>query len=261
VRDDGLTLANPPRTARSSCCVKNEPALSISWAGFPSGQANPAKSRPFRWFDSHEPSQKPLDERNQATTTRLAPRRGRGAMAPNFGHRVWIPERRSRALRVRDRPQAGALSLNTRGTPDVSIAPLRGRMSILRSTLVALIDERRCLRNASPSYRRVKRGARARSRESSARALTRSTIRASSKRCSTPRASEPACPSKRSRARFSLHFGPAAGPEIVRSSKRACGRDERQVSRQGQGSCTSPYRRRGSFPRRRRQPRKVRQGQ
>jgi len=52
-------------------------------------------------------SQKPLDERNQATTTLLAPRRSPGATAPNFGDRVCVLRRLPRAFRVRARTLIG----------------------------------------------------------------------------------------------------------------------------------------------------------
>lgn len=147
-------LTNPPRTASATCCGENElPCRFVG--GIPSRQANPAKSRSFDAAIAPGSSQKPLDERNQATTPSRAEAQTRGD-GPQF-RRSGLDSRTAAASAPRPSqnprpPQAGALSLSTRGSKEGLLTRSRCRMSILRSTSDGPIDERRCCASSPPKY-------------------------------------------------------------------------------------------------------------
>ena len=173
-------LANPPRTARSSCCVKNERPCRFLGLGS-SGHANPAKSRSFRTAITpgavSKTSRRTKPGNNHASRAE-AQSRGDG---PQF-RRPCLRFAAAAASLPRPssnphRPQTGALSSSIRGSPEGSLTRSRCRMSILRSTSDGPFDERRCRRNRSPRCPRVERGARARS----VRSLICATTRASAK--------------------------------------------------------------------------------
>ena len=183
-----ITSANPPRTARASCCVKNErPRRFLGRGRFRFPPVRPTPRNPVRSVRASPPgpSQEPLDGRNLATLGFLGPRRAAGWMALDSGDGLSDFRGRLRSGSVRTgvlpRTSSGRLSLNGPGAWKGSLAQSRGALSILRSTSDRPIDERRCRRNESPSCPRAKRGAPARSRARSDRSPTCSTIRASSR--------------------------------------------------------------------------------
>jgi hypothetical protein len=123
----------------------------------PSGQPREIPSA-RRGAPSPGPSQKPLDGRNLATISLVAPKGALGRMPPDSGGSLPVFKAGSRAAPSEPGPFPGR-SLNA---PRL-LAPPRGRLSILRSTSRRPIDERRCRRSVPPNPPRVRRGARPRS--------------------------------------------------------------------------------------------------
>ena len=179
-----FTASRARGPARMNRCVKSErPCRFLGRGSFRSGQ--PCEI-PFVPCGHRLRVVSKTSRRTKPGNTRLSPTEARArGDGPQF-RRSGLDSRTAPASAPRPnsnhhRPQARALSLSTCGTPDVSSARLRSPMSISRSTLASLIDERRCRRNRSPRCPRVERGAPARSRARSARSPICSTIRASSK--------------------------------------------------------------------------------
>lgn len=86
-----VTAANPPRTSRANCCVKNERRCRfLGWGRLrflpvrptPRDSARSARASPPR------PSQEPLDGRKRATFAALVPRGALGRMPPDSSDRL-----------------------------------------------------------------------------------------------------------------------------------------------------------------------------
>ena len=117
-----ITSANPPRTARASCCVKSERPRRFLGRGrlrFSPVKRTPRNPVRSAWASPRGPSQEPLDGRNLATLGSLGPRRAAGWMALDSGDRLadFRGRRRRRSVRigVLPRTSSGGLSLNGPG--------------------------------------------------------------------------------------------------------------------------------------------------
>jgi hypothetical protein len=164
--DRVVTFANPPRTARSRCCVKNvRPCRFLGRGSFQSCQPREiplvmcaiAPGGRLKNLSTRETTQQPAFSGRGAGQGRMAPFRRPGL---DSGTAPARPPRPSPKLHP---SEAAPFSLSARGSPEGSLTRSRCRMSILRSTSDGPIDERRCRRNRSQSCPRAKRGARGRS--------------------------------------------------------------------------------------------------
>ncbi len=155
-----LHLATPPRTQRAICCVNNERRCRfVRWVrfGFSSvGQAREISSAPCGASPRGRLKNLSTGEIWQQTAFSIRGA-GEGCMAPDFGDRVRISRRLARALPCPSlrpcRPEAAGNSLRPADLQPAPRTPSRHPMSILRSILATLLDERRCHRAESQCCR------------------------------------------------------------------------------------------------------------
>jgi hypothetical protein len=185
--DGVVTFANPPRTARASCCVKNErPCRFLGRVGSAFLPVRPTPRSSVRSVRASPPgpSQEPLGGRNLATLALLAPRRAAGWMALDSGD--CLPDFRGRlrsgSVRTGVLPRTSSGRLSLKG-PGAWRAPSHNRAGPCRFCEALRMYRSKNGGGVAPRARAVREpaSAPARSRVRSGRSPTCSTTRVSSK--------------------------------------------------------------------------------